>query len=119
MTFLALTMLVEPVVTIDGTVADARITAGQSRISVTVDSVPVASTLRIGIGPDPALDPVDVAGRLFTMLDAGFIEYEDKHRIYAIATSDRPLAVRLSHLQALELDRALETAVGEILLADS
>ena len=116
-TFLALTTLVEPVVTIDGTVVDARITAGPSRISVTVDSVPVASTLCIGIGPDPALDPVDVVGRLFTMLDAAFIEYEDKHRIYAIATSDQPLAVRLSHLQALELDRALEIAVGEILLA--
>jgi len=116
-TFPALTTLVEPVVTVDESVADARVTGGQSRISVTVDSVPVTSTLRIGIGRDPALDPVDVGGRLFTLLDAAFIEFEDKRRVYAIATSHQPLSVRLSHLQALELDRALETAVSEILLA--
>ena len=116
-TFLARTTLVDPVITVDGTVVDARTTDGERRISLTVDDVATTSTLRIGIGRDPALDPVDVAGPLFTLLDAAFIQYEDKQRVYTIATSDRPLSVRLSHLQALELDRALEIAVGEILLA--
>jgi len=116
-TFLALTTLLEPVATVDGSVVDARIIVGENRISVIVDDVAATSTLSVGIGSDPALDPVDVASRLFTMLDAAFIEYEDKHRVYAIATSPQPLAVRLSHLQALDLDRALETAVSEILLA--
>ena len=51
------------------------------------------------------------------MLDRAHIDYEVKTQIHTIATSDRPLSVRISHLQALGLDRALETAVGEILLA--
>jgi len=116
-TFLALTTLLEPVATVDGIVVDARIVVGENRISVIVDDVAATSTLSVGIGRNPALDPVDVAGRLFTLLDAAFIEYEDKQRVYAIATSQQPLSVRLSHLQALDLDRTLETAVGEILLA--
>ena len=116
-TFLALTALVDPVATIDGIVVDARTTVGDNRTSVIVDGVPAGSTVRVGIDRDPALDSVDVASRLFTLLDRAFIEYEEKQRIYAIVTSDKPLSVRLSHLQSLELDRSLETAVGEILLA--
>ena len=116
-TFLALTALVDPVATIDGIVVDARTTVGDNRTSVIVDGVPAGSTVRVGIDRDPALDSVDVASRLFTLLDRAFIEYEEKQRIYAIVTSDRPLSVRLSHLQSLDLDRSLETAVGEILLA--
>jgi hypothetical protein len=116
-TFLALTTLLEPVATVDGIVVDARIVVGENRISVIVDDVATTSTLSVGIGRNPALDPVDVAGRLFTLLDAAFIDYEDKQRVYSIATSLQPLSVRLSHLQALDLDRTLETAVGEILLA--
>ena len=116
-TFLALTTLLEPVATVDGIVVDARIVVGENRISVIVDDVATTSTLSVGIGRNPALDPVDVAGRLFTLLDAAFIDYEDKQRVYSVATSLQPLSVRLSHLQALDLDRTLETAVGEILLA--
>src|SRR5664280_552823 len=116
-TFLALTTPVDLVIMVDRTVVDARTTDGDNRMSVTVDGVPATSTLQVGIGRGPVLEPVDVASQLFTLLDSAFIEYEDKQRVYTIATSDRPLSVRLSHLQALELDRALEIAVGEILLA--
>jgi len=116
-TFLALTTPVDLVIMVDRTVVDARTTDGDNRMSVTVDGVPATSALQVGIGRGPVLEPVDVASRLFTLLDSAFIEYEDKQRVYTIATSDRPLSVRLSHLQALELDRALEIAVGEILLA--
>ncbi len=117
LSFVGLAAPADPVATIDGAVTDAQLTEGPSRSSLTVNDVPLTSTLRVGIGRDPTLAPVDVAGRLFALLDGAFIEFEDKHRIYAIATSGQPLPVRLSHLQALDLDRRLETAVGEILLA--
>jgi hypothetical protein len=77
----------------------------------------VTETLRVTVGPNPELAANDVRGRLFTLLDRAHIQYEAKRRIHSIATSDQPLSVRVSHLQALTLDRALETAVGEILLA--
>ena len=87
------------------------------RISVSVGDLPVADSLMVTVGPNPALAANDVSGRLFAMLDRAHIEYETKKRIHTIATSQRPLSVRISHLQALGLDRALDTAVGEILLA--
>ena len=52
------------------------------------------------------------------MLDRAQIEFELKKQIYELGTADRPLAIRLSALQSLELSRPMETAVGEILLAD-
>jgi alpha-glucosidase (family GH31 glycosyl hydrolase) len=87
------------------------------RISVTVDDVAPTSALRVSVGAEPAPEPNDVAGRIFTLLDRAQIEFEAKKDIYALATSDRPLSVRMSHLQALGLDRPLESAVSEILLA--
>ena len=53
------------------------------------------------IGPNPQLAANDVDGRLFSLLDRAQIEFEAKKQIYSIATSDRPLSVRISHLQAL------------------
>jgi hypothetical protein len=58
-----------------------------------------------------------VAERLFTMLDRAQIEYRTKTRVMDSATSDHPLAVRLSSLQSLDLDKEVVTAVSEILLA--
>jgi hypothetical protein len=84
---------------------------------VSVDDVPVTSTLRVQPGPDPSLAANDVGDRLFALLDRAHIGYETKKLVHTIATSAQPLSVRLSHLQALALDRPLETAVGEILLA--
>jgi hypothetical protein len=81
--------------------------------------VPVTSTLRVQLGPNPALAGNDVNDRLFRLLDRAQIAYESKSLVHGIATSDQPLSVRLSHLQALALDRPFETAVGEILLADA
>ena len=84
---------------------------------MTVDDITPTRTLRVSVGPEPAPLPNDVAGRIFTLLDRAQIEFETKKDIYALATSDRPLSVRMSHLQALGLDRPLESAVSEILLA--
>ena len=116
-TFLGLDPAVEPVASRQEAPVDADISRTAGRTSVSVAAVPVTETLRVTVGPNPELAANDVSGRLFTLLDRAHIEYEAKRRIHSIATSDRPLSVRVSHLQALALDRALETAVGEILLA--
>jgi hypothetical protein len=116
-TFLGLEPGTQPAVTLDGAPLDSAFSCDASRISVSVSDISVGSTLRVTVGPNPAIAANDVSGRLFALLDRAHIGYEAKRQIHTIATSDRPLAVRLSHLQALALARPLETAVGEILLA--
>jgi hypothetical protein len=117
-TFLGLTPGENPTVTVDGTAVDARASEDGGHSSVSVDDVPVTSTLRVQLGPDPSLAANDVDDRLFGLLDRAHIGFETKKLVHTIATSAQPLSVRLSHLQALALDRPLETAVGEILLAN-
>jgi len=95
----------------------SRVVRRDGGVSVTVDDVPVGATLTVELGPDPQLAPNDVAGRLFALLDRARISYDLKTRIHQIATSDAPLSVRASHLQALQLDAPLAEAVGELLLA--
>jgi alpha-glucosidase (family GH31 glycosyl hydrolase) len=97
--------------------ASARIDRDGTRMSITVTDVPVTTELRIDLGNSPRLRDNDVTERLFHLLDRAQIEYGTKTRVLDIVTSGRPLAVRLSHLQVLELDRALAGALGEILLA--
>ncbi len=97
--------------------SDADVSREPGRISLSVGDLAVTDALRVIVGPNPQLAANDVDGRLFSLLDRAHIDFEAKKRIHTIATSDRPLSVRISHLQALGLDRALETAVGEILLA--
>jgi hypothetical protein len=116
-TFLGLTPGESPAVTVDGRAVDAQVSDDGGRRTVSADGVPVTSTLRVQLAPNPALAGNDVNDRLFGLLDRAHIAYETKKLVHAIATSDHPLSVRLSHLQALALDRPLETAVGEILLA--
>ncbi|NUU15902.1 glycoside hydrolase [Cellulomonas humilata] len=100
---------------VDG--VESRLERTDGRVSITVDDVPVGATLTVDVGPDPQLAPNDVAARLFALLDRAQISYDLKTRIHQIATSDAPLTVRASHLQSLQLDPALGTAVGELLLA--
>lgn len=107
----------EPVATVDGVSVRAEVRHDDTRTSVTVQDVPATATLRIGLGARPRLRRNDVAGRLFALLDRAQIEYDLKTRVLDAATSERSLAVRLSALQALGLEEALATAVGEILLA--
>ena len=76
-----------------------------------------SGALRVSVGTRPRLAAVDVEARLFTLLDRAHIEFELKGLIQRIATARRPLAVRVSHLQALELPPQLIAAVSEILLA--
>jgi alpha-glucosidase (family GH31 glycosyl hydrolase) len=115
-TFPALTG-VDPVATVDNSPVPAEIRRDETRTSITVHDVPVTATLRISVGARPRLRPNDVSALLFALLDRAQIAYSTKTHVLDAATADRPLAVRLSNLQALGLDNDLFTAVGEILLA--
>ncbi|MCL3859768.1 glycoside hydrolase family 31 protein [Actinotalea sp. K2] len=103
--------------TVDGAPVRARVDRDGSRVSVTVQDVPTGAVLEVDLGPEPQLGGNDVPGLLFALLDRAQIEYATKERVLAVATSDHPLTVRLAHLQALDLEPVLATAVGEILLA--
>jgi alpha-glucosidase (family GH31 glycosyl hydrolase) len=102
---------------VDGVPVPCRVEHRDGRLTVAVDPVPAGATLTVDVGADPRLAAVDVAGRVFAVLDRAHVEYDLKPRVHAIATSDAPLAVRVSHLVALDLDPALLTAVLEVLLA--
>ncbi|WP_250033953.1 glycoside hydrolase family 31 protein [Paractinoplanes maris] len=117
-TFPALTG-VDPVASVDNLPVPAEIHRDETRTSITVRDVPVTATLRIGVGARPRPRRNDVAGLLFTRLDRAQIAYATKTRVHETATADRPLAIRLSALQALGLDDELLTAIGEILLAQT
>ncbi|WP_250442987.1 glycoside hydrolase family 31 protein [Actinotalea sp. C106] len=117
LTFPALADGVEPTAEVEGQAVAVRVTREATRTSVTVQDVPRAAVLRVHLGAEPALRNDDVAARLFALLDRAQIEYATKSQVYEVATADRPLAVRLTHLQALGLEPALETAVTELLCA--
>jgi hypothetical protein len=117
-TFLALDEPADGVVVqVDGVPVPCRVERRDGRLTVAVDPVPAGATLTVDVGADPRLAAVDVAGRVFAVLDLAHVEYDLKPRVHAVVTSDAPLAVRVSHLVALGLDPALLTAVLEVLLA--
>ena len=104
-------------VTVDGEPVDAPVQVAGRRTSVRVEDVPVGATVRVSLGERPALAANDVQDRLFALLHRAQLEYSVKTRAYQAATADAPLTIRLGQLQALELDRALEAAIFELLLA--
>jgi alpha-glucosidase (family GH31 glycosyl hydrolase) len=116
-TFLGLAAQVHPQATVDGNVVNPQTTTGIDQVSVSMTGVMVTSIAQISMGATPELVANNVDARLFTLLDRAHIEYQTKTEIHQIACSSHPLAVRISHLQALNLNRGLETAVSEILLA--
>jgi alpha-glucosidase (family GH31 glycosyl hydrolase) len=116
-TFLGLPSAAGPVADVDGSGVALTVGATDERLSVSVADVAVGSAVRVCIGPDPRLPAPDVRRRLFTLLDRAHVAYAVKEQIHHIATAERPISVRVSHLQALDLPPALLTAVSEILLA--
>ena len=116
-TFLGLAADGTPAAQRGGTAVAAGVDTAAGRTTVTVADVPTSIPLSVTLWPAPALAANDVAGRLFSLLDRAQIEFGLKERMSAIASSAQPLPVRLSRLQALGMDRDLETAVAEILLA--
>ncbi|MGC5165590.1 TIM-barrel domain-containing protein [Luteimicrobium sp. DT211] len=87
-----------------------------SGLAVTVADVPVGAEVVVVLGPGTTLEAGDLAGRVFDLLDRAQIAYDLKERLLAVATADEPATTRVSRLQALGLDRPLETALGELLL---
>lgn len=76
-------------------------------VSTTPDT-PVTLPLPAAPARDPGRDLVD-------RLDGARIEHELKVRALEVAGADRPAAVRIAHLHALALPRAVESALIEIL----
>ncbi len=116
-TFLGLAADGVPTATVDHTATQSPVSTESLRTTVSIDAVPAAAAITVTLWPEPALAANDVAARLFALLDRAQIEFGRKEYLHEIATSRQPLPVRVSRLQALDLDRDLETAVGEILLA--
>jgi hypothetical protein len=102
---------------VDGAPVAGHVDRQRRCTQVRVDDVPVTAALRVELGPQPALAPNDVGDRLFALLHRAQIAYATKTTVLGVATSSAPLVTRLSQLQALDLGRALETAVFELLLA--
>ncbi len=117
LTFLACQPGEDPVVTVDGEPVAAELSRTGRRTSVRVTGVPVTAAVLLSLGERPRLAANDVADRLFALVHRAQLSYDVKTRLYAAATADAPLAVRLSQLQALQLGPALEAAVFELLLA--
>jgi hypothetical protein len=117
LTFLAHQAAGEPAVTVDGAAVPADTRQAGRRVSVRIADVPVSATIRVNLGERPQLAANDVEDRLFALAHRAQLSYEVKTRAYQAATADAPLAIRLSQLQALDLDRPLEGAIFELLLA--
>ncbi len=116
-TFLGLAATGLPTAAVEGAPVDAVVTTGSDRTTVSVDDVATTVSVTVTLWPEPAPAANDVSGQLFHLLDRAQIEFGVKERIHAIATSGQPLGLRLSRIQALQLDRDVERAVGELLLA--
>jgi hypothetical protein len=108
-----------PLVTVDGAPVDAVVARDDRGLHVTVEAVAPTSRVVVELGPAPRLGDNDVDARVFATLDRARVAYDDKERAHRVLTADWPLPVRVSHLQALGLPRALESALTEILLARS
>ncbi len=106
-----------PSVTVDGVPVDARVDRDARGLHVTVEAVAPSSSVVVELGRAPRLADNDVDARVFAALDRARVAYDAKEHAHRVLTADRPLTVRLSHLQALGLPRALESALTEILLA--
>jgi alpha-glucosidase (family GH31 glycosyl hydrolase) len=93
------------------------------RWSVTIPGGPTGPA--VGAPPNRPvalpLHPVprsDTDGELFRRLDLARLDHEVKVTALRACTADRPVAGRLSHLHALGLPRAVESALVEVLTAD-
>jgi alpha-glucosidase (family GH31 glycosyl hydrolase) len=107
----------DPSASVNGSAVRAEVVRTATRLSVTVDDVRTGSALAVTPSGRPRLADNDVRSRLFALLEPAQIDYRIKSRILAVAASDQPLHVRLSHLHALGLPDTVVAAVDEILLA--
>jgi alpha-glucosidase (family GH31 glycosyl hydrolase) len=93
------------------------VTWSAGRASITVPDLPTDAPLELELDPDPSLAVVDLPDRVFALLERAQIEFAAKRGALAALTADRPLHVRLGQLAALGLDRSVQEALLELLLA--
>jgi len=108
---------VSPSATVDGDALPVVVEREEHRVRFVVRNVPTSARLELHLGRRAVLAEDDVDARLFAVLDRARIEYDLKTEAYRVATSARPLHVRLAHLRALELPLALAAALEEVLVA--
>ena len=106
-----------PVARVDGALVAATVERTARTVRVTVDDVPRGALLEVEIGPAPRLRANDVEADVFAVLDRAQIEHEAKVAALHAATGPRTLAQRMSDLDGLGLDAAVDRPVGEVLLA--
>ncbi|WP_395728239.1 TIM-barrel domain-containing protein [Nakamurella sp.] len=77
-------------------------------------SAPPGEPVTVPLGPSP--EP-DVDADLFHRLDLAHLDHELKVSALRVCSADRPVGTRLSHLHAIGLPRAVESALIEALTA--
>ncbi|PJI84877.1 glycoside hydrolase family 31 protein [Luteimicrobium subarcticum] len=110
--------------TVDGVRVGSTTTRGLGgAFAVTVEDVPVGAELVLLLDASRGvrLRANDVVGRCFDVLDRAQVAYDLKERIQGViagtVSSGGSLTTVVSRLQALGLPRVLESALGEVLLA--
>ncbi len=104
-------------VTVGGADTGADVEQDARRTSVLAADVPAGEALVVSFGEHPQLAPNDVEPRIMDLLQRAQVSYAVKQAVHDAVTADVPLTIRLSRLAALDVGRALETAVTELLLA--
>lgn len=104
-------------VRVDGAAVAGTVTRLGRRTSVEVADLPAGTSVEVCLGDQPQLAANDVEQRLFALLHRAQVAYAVKADVLRVATAPLPLSTRLAQLQALELDRPVETAVFELLVA--
>ncbi|MCJ1316664.1 hypothetical protein MMC15_001985 [Xylographa vitiligo] len=90
-----------------------------SGTTVTLDALPISSTVTIQLGEHPQLAVTDAPKHIFRVVDDAQMEFEPKKLIWSVVTSDAPLGVKVSQLASMDLDQRLVGAIMEFLCADS
>ncbi|WP_346774859.1 TIM-barrel domain-containing protein [Cellulomonas sp. IC4_254] len=102
---------------VDGAPVPVAARVGEDgRLRVDVRAVPAGARLEVTCGTVPLAGPAPEA-EVLRVLRGAWTENALLTRALAAATSDRPLHVRLSHLEALGLPASLLSALREVLLA--
>lgn len=115
--FLGLQFSDEIKVQVDDTEAATSTTKDNSGLSVCLNEA-ISGKIQLHVGKDPQLGYTDVSAHVFKILHEAQMDYNHKSAIWSALEAKRSASIRLSRLQALNLDEDLFGAVSEIVLAD-
>lgn len=102
---------------VNGTSTDSTTTKSPSGVSVSLKE-PISDTLEFHVGENPQLALTDVSTHVFKVLHEAQMDYNHKSAIWGALEAQKPMSVRLSRLQALNLGEDLFGAISEVVLAD-